>query len=181
MKPGIRIIGGRFRGRKIPVPDCPGLRPTTDRVRETLFNWLMPRMHEARCLDAFAGSGALGFEALSRGANAVVMLEKDAKAHASLQRVAETLKRPELQIIKTDTCIYLAEASTAFDIIFLDPPYHAGLLESCLAHIEKNRLLTAEGVLYVEAAAPLSPPAAFQVLREGRAGLSHYALWIWSR
>lgn len=137
-------------------------------------------MKGACCLDAFAGSGALGFEALSRGADTVLMLEKDTKAHANLQRVAEALKHPGLQILKTDTCAYLAEGNTAFDVIFLDPPYHSGLLESCLTRIEKNRLLTADGVLYVEAASPLVPPAAFQVFREGRAGLSHYALWIWS-
>lgn len=156
MKQIIRIIGGVYRGKKIHFPDIEGLRPTPDRVRETLFNWLMHEIRDARCLDAFAGSGALGLEAFSRGAKQVVFLEQSPKAHASLQKIISTFNSPKLQLLQTDALKYLQSNSKEFDIIFLDPPFAKNYLPQCLSHITQGNILKSGGLVYLESPALIS-------------------------
>lgn len=119
----IRIIGGQWRGRKLPVRDSEGLRPTTDRVRETLFNWLMPVIRDANCLDCFAGSGALGIEALSRYAASATLIELDKHNARQLSENLAQLKIHNAQVINANTLTYLANSGTPFDVVFLDPPF----------------------------------------------------------
>lgn len=128
----IRIIGGEYRGRKLNFPSSEGLRPSGDRVRETLFNWLQPMLPGAACLDLFAGSGALGLEAASRGAQRVVMLEKSPKVAAQIAQNISLLGAEGVEIHCTDACQWLTGESRRFDIVFLDPPFATDLLqESC--------------------------------------------------
>ncbi len=185
----IRIIGGRLGGRKLPVPHQPGLRPTTDRVRETLFNWLAADISGSRCLDCFAGAGALGFEAFSRGAAAVVLIERAAAvaarlvANADVLRAAaaqdEQLANARLQVVQADALRWLATAPPSpFDVVFLDPPFADVVLgEAC-------RRLTAGWVapgasVYLETPAtePMIPlPRGWHTHRERRAGQVRYSL-----
>ena len=146
----IRIIGGQWRGRKLPVPDSPGLRPTTDRVRETLFNWLAPSMVDARCLDCFAGSGALGLEALSRYAASATLLEMERHVAQQLQKNLATLKAEHGKVVNTNTLTYLNQSGTPHDVVFIDPPFRKGLLEETLNLLEKNGWLADSALIYVE-------------------------------
>lgn len=146
----VRIIGGKWRSRKISFPDHEGLRPSSDRLRETLFNWLQPQTHGSVCLDAFAGSGALGFEALSRGAASVVMLEKSPAVVTSLQKNAELLKADNLSILNVDAIHYLNNTDQQFDLIFLDPPFKENLLDTCLTLIVEKNILKTNGRIYLE-------------------------------
>lgn len=150
MKHEIRIIGGLYRGKKLQFPDVDGLRPTPDRVRETLFNWLMHQIRDARCLDAFAGSGALGLEAFSRGAAQVVLIEQSPQAHANLQKIINSFNSPTLKLVKTDARQYLQSSKEQFDIIFLDPPFAQDYLPECIAHIAQHEILVPGGLLYLE-------------------------------
>ncbi len=184
MKPQqVRIIGGELRSRKIPVLDAPELRPTPDRVRETLFNWLRPYIVGARCLDLFAGSGALSFEALSQGAAKVVCIEQSAMLIAQLQRTAANLKvdAQHLEIIHADAMQWLQTASTTtdpFDIVFLDPPYTQKLLPLCFQFLEKG-WLSANARIYFEDHQPLNGdeiPNTWQVLHQKKAGQVYYGL-----
>lgn len=154
----IRIIGGQWRSRKLPVPDSPGLRPTTDRVRETLFNWLAPWITQARCLDCFAGSGALGLEALSRYAASATLLEKDRVVAQQLRKNLETLKAPQGEVVNADTLSFLARAGTPHDIAFVDPPFRKGLLNETLHLLEHNGWLADEALIYVESEVESGPP-----------------------
>ena len=147
----VRIIGGQFRSRKIGFPEVKGLRPTHDRIRETLFNWLGNQVVEASCLDLFAGSGALGFEALSRGASEVTFVDSQAAVVAALNKSCELLK-VKANIIQTTFQTYLSESNSAFDIIFLDPPYDANFLMPAISQIVKQQWLKPDGLLYCEAA-----------------------------
>lgn len=177
----IRIIGGQWRGRKLPVPDSPGLRPTTDRVRETLFNWLAPHMVDARCLDCFAGSGALGLEALSRYASTATLLEKDRLVAQQLQKNLVTLGANNGKAIATDTLSFLAQGGEAHDIVFIDPPFRKGLLEDTLSLLEHNGWLAAEALIYVESEAEAPAPAVpqhWQLHREKIAGQAASRLYI---
>jgi 16S rRNA (guanine(966)-N(2))-methyltransferase RsmD len=169
----VRIIGGAWKRTKLPVADRPGLRPTPDRVRETLFNWLGRDLTGWRCLDAFAGSGALGFEAASRGAAEVLLLERDAALAQSLRQSAQRLHAAQLRIECTDALRWMAEASPAsFDLVLLDPPFDGGLGAPALA--AALPLVAPGGRVYVEADAPLAgPPPGWRVLRELRAGAVH--------
>ena len=171
----VRIIGGAHRGRKLHFDAVPGLRPTPDRVRETLFNWLGQRLHERRCLDLFAGSGALGFEAVSRGAAEVVLVERDAKACAALERNAGLVGG---QVVRADGLAYLQGHCGPFDVIFIDPPFAEGLWAKALA-LAATRL-AAGGKIYLEHDGSLTRAQladdGWQVLREGRAGQSHFCL-----
>jgi len=179
----IRIIGGRHRGRKLTFPGVPGLRPTPDRVRETLFNWLMPHLPGARVLDLFAGSGALGLEALSRGAREVVLVESDAAArrlNEHLQSLGETAKALVLQ---RDALRYLsATPEKPFDIVFLDPPYAANLLPACIMALEAKPWLADPAWIYLEVpvvrgvAALPELPANWKVYRSKQAGQVGYHL-----
>ncbi|HTA64280.1 MAG TPA: 16S rRNA (guanine(966)-N(2))-methyltransferase RsmD, partial [Xanthomonadaceae bacterium] len=134
----VRIIGGRWRGSKLPVADAAGLRPSADRVRETVFNWLQPRIVGARVLDLFAGTGALGLEAASRGAARVVLVEKDAVLASTLRANAERLARADaaktVEVVCDDALRWLSRSPDArFDLVFVDPPFAAGLWQSALA------------------------------------------------
>ena len=148
----VRIIGGEFRGRKLPVRQAEGLRPTSDRVKETVFNWLQYEVPCATCLDVFAGSGALGFEALSRGAEQVVFLELDAANAQQLKQNLHTLKTDKAQIVQTNSLTWLnAQPVTAFDIIFLDPPFHQELMQPAIDLIfAQNWLKNNQAWLYLE-------------------------------
>lgn len=155
MKQEIRIIGGLYRGKKLQFPDLQGLRPTSDRIRETLFNWLMHDIRDARCLDAFAGSGALGFEAFSRGASRVVFIEQAPLAHTNLQKIITSFQSPLLNLVKADARDYLQTTKEQFDIIFLDPPFALNYLPQCVAALAQNDILVAGGLLYMESPAAI--------------------------
>jgi 16S rRNA (guanine966-N2)-methyltransferase len=174
----VRIIGGRWRSRRISFPDHEGLRPSADRVRETLFNWLGQNLGGRTCLDLFAGSGALGFEALSRGAAGVVMVEKSRSACAALRRNGELLGAKNLQLRCTDALEFAtaaaADPAARFDVVFLDPPFASSLLAQALSLTVP--LLRTEARVYVESAAAFAPAGAWKVLRHGRAGQVHYTL-----
>ncbi len=169
----VRIIGGQYRGRVLHFPDAPGLRPTPDRVRETLFNWLGQRLDGLVCLDAFAGSGALGFEAASRGATRVVLLEQERGAHEALLKNAQALAISGVEILRRDARSHLASSSDSYDLIFLDPPFAGDLLPIILP-LAATRLAP-DGRIYAESPRPLAPEG-MTVLRQGRAGLSHFCL-----
>jgi len=176
----IRLIGGQWRGRKLPVPDSPGLRPTTDRVRETLFNWLAPSMVDARCLDCFAGSGALGLEALSRYAARATLLEVERGVAQQLQKNLATLKAGNAQVVNTNTLAFLAQTGTPHDIVFVDPPFRKGLLEETLTLLESNGWLADDAMIYVESEVEndLPPvPVSWQLHREKIAGQVAYRLY----
>jgi 16S rRNA (guanine966-N2)-methyltransferase len=169
----VRIIGGEFRSRILHFPDASGLRPTPDRVRETVFNWLGQRLHGLSCLDAFAGSGALGFEAASRGAERVVMLERDAKVRDALRENAARLQVGKVEILQMDALTYLSRPGELFDVIFLDPPFELNLLMPALQSAATR--LSPGGKIYAESSTPLTV-AGYSIVREGRAGLSHFCL-----
>ncbi|CNI23256.1 16S rRNA m(2)G966-methyltransferase [Yersinia aldovae] len=177
----IRIIGGKWRGRKLPVPDSPGLRPTTDRVRETLFNWLAPMIQGVRCLDCFAGSGALGLEALSRYANEAVLLEADRNVTKQLSSNLTLLQAENGLVVNTNSLQWLAEPGQPFDLVFLDPPFRKGLLAETITLLEQHNWLTDEAWIYVEAeaeSAATDVPASWQLHREKIAGQVAYRLYI---
>ena len=146
----IRIIGGQWRGRKLPVPDSPGLRPTTDRVRETLFNWLAPVIVDAQCLDCFAGSGALGLEALSRYAAEATLIEMDRAVSQQLIKNLATLKAGNARVVNSNAMSFLAQKGTPHNIVFVDPPFRRGLLEETINLLEDNGWLADEALIYVE-------------------------------
>jgi 16S rRNA (guanine966-N2)-methyltransferase len=171
----VRIIGGTWRSRVLRFADTPGLRPTPDRVRETLFNWLGQRLDDLRCLDLFAGSGALGFEALSRGAARVVMVERDPAARAALRANAAALDARGCEVVASDALAYLEGARERFDCAFVDPPYASDLAVRALELLP--RCLAPGARVYVESAQPLAPGGSFRPLREGRAGAVRFALY----
>ena len=150
MKQTIRIIGGQFRGKKLHFPTVEGLRPTPDRLRETLFNWLMHDIRDAHCLDAFAGSGALGFEAYSRGAENVTLLEKDPGVYANLLKITLSFGSTKLTVKKVDACKFLQETKECFNIVFLDPPFAKNYLPLCLEALANSDVLVKGGLLYLE-------------------------------
>jgi 16S rRNA (guanine966-N2)-methyltransferase len=172
----VRLVGGLWKRSRLPVADKPGLRPTPQRVRETLFNWLGQDMTGWRCLDAFAGSGALGFEAASRGAAEVVLLERDAELVASLSASQARLKAVALRIERADALAWMRGAAPArFDLVLLDPPFGEGLHTPALA--AATPLVGPGGLIYLEAAQALaSVPDGFTVWRQDRAGAVHYHL-----
>ena len=174
----VRIIGGLWKRSKLPVADSPGLRPTPDRVRETLFNWLGPRVPGARVLDLFAGSGALGLEALSRGAAAVSFIEKDAHAAQALRELLGVWGARGAQVFQCDALRYLAGPPAPADLVFLDPPFDSQLLVPALAGLAGG-WLAAGALLYVELAARASLPelpAGWRAVRAKRAGEVGYHL-----
>lgn len=178
MNQTVRIIGGLYRGKKLGFPDIDGLRPTPDRVRETLFNWLMADIRGVRCLDAFAGSGALGFEALSRGAAQVVLVEASPLACKALRHNAESLRSPAIQVISADALSYLEKTTTPFDIIFLDPPFASDFMTRCLQTIEAGLGLKPGGLLYTESPMALQlDPEIWTERKSKKAGQVYYALY----
>ena len=176
----VRIVGGRWRGTRLAVPDLDGLRPTADRVRETLFNWLQPALPGAVVLDLFAGSGALGLEAVSRGAARAVLVERDPVQAASLRATVQKLQaEAQVQVVQDDALRWLAalEAGVQFDIAFLDPPFAAGLWEPVLAALPAA--LAADAWLYVESPADHAPAPSpeWALHRENRTRDVRYALY----
>jgi 16S rRNA (guanine(966)-N(2))-methyltransferase RsmD len=171
----IRIIGGDWRSRLIDVRTVKGLRPTPDRVRETLFNWLGQDMDGLRCLDLFAGSGALGFEAASRGAASVTMIEQDPVALAALQANAKTLQATCVQIVRGDALNFARSTAQPFDVVFVDPPYRAGWIDRIAPLLPK--LLSDEGLVYVEAEYKIDNIDRLTRIKHGAAGQVYYHLF----
>lgn len=177
MKQCVRIIGGNYRGKKLSFPEIEGLRPTPDRIRETLFNWLMHEIHDARCLDAFAGSGALGFEAFSRGASKVTFLEQSAKAYAYLKQMVNEFNSPKLKLLQADAKVYLQNLNECYDVVFLDPPYALGCLNECLNSLYHNDSLVHNGLVYWESPTEVQvDEAQWQTLKLKKAGQVHFGL-----
>jgi 16S rRNA (guanine966-N2)-methyltransferase len=175
----LRIVGGVWRGRRLGFPETAELRPTPDRVRETLFNWLQPWIAGAHCLDLFAGSGALGLEALSRGAAQAVLIEQDEAAAQALRANIDKLQAQAADLIHTDAMRYLHGPARAFDIVFLDPPFQSGLLEQCFELLEKQQWIKPGGLVYIEnikTAPELALPPSWQLLRTKSAGQVSYHL-----
>ncbi|MBE9609131.1 16S rRNA (guanine(966)-N(2))-methyltransferase RsmD [Chitinilyticum piscinae] len=173
LKNQVRIIGGQWKRRTLKFPTQSGLRPTPDRVRETLFNWLGQDLTGASCLDLFAGSGALGLEAASRHAARVVMVEMGREAVAALREHKTLLKADHVEIIAGDALRYVDSCREQFDLIFLDPPYAVNLLPELLGKI--GALLKVDGLIYAEC--PQWPDlCGWEIIREGRAGQVQHAL-----
>ena len=170
----VRIVGGQWRSRLLSVASVPGLRPTPDRVRETLFNWLGQDLDRQRCLDLFAGTGILGFEAASRGAAGVVLVERDPRTLEALQRGADSLGAVQVEICRGDAVKFLQSTRHVFDGVFLDPPYRQGWIERISPLLD--RALHADGWMYVEAEAPVSAIGPWQVVKQGQAGQVHFHL-----
>lgn len=171
----LRIIGGQWRGRKLAFADLPGLRPTPDRVRETLFNWLSTSLWGARCLDLFAGSGALGFEALSRGAEHTTFVDLAPAAVGHIQSNLKLLNCSSAEVIQSDSRAWMqAQQPTArpFDIIFMDPPFYQDMISECCRLIQQQGLLKPGGYLYIESetSATLAPAEPLYLHRQTRAG-----------
>ncbi|WP_414828707.1 16S rRNA (guanine(966)-N(2))-methyltransferase RsmD [Alteromonas sp. H39] len=174
----IRVIAGQWRGRKLPVSDVEGLRPTTDRNKETLFNWLMQDIRDARCLDVFAGSGGLGIEALSRYAKHCVFFEKDKQAASILRKNLQTLGA-NAEVRQGDALSLLNDQHQPFDIIFVDPPFGMNLVNPTLASLSQNRLLASGTLIYVEQesqASDIMLPPDSRIIKEKRLPQLHYLL-----
>jgi 16S rRNA (guanine966-N2)-methyltransferase len=177
----LRIIAGRWRGRRWQFP-AGEIRPTSDRVRETLFNWLQGRLVGRRCLDLYAGSGALGLEALSRGAAQCVFVERDAPTLAALAALLRDWGAApgEAQLKLADAEHFLAGAPLPFDLVFLDPPFASAALAGCVAQLEAHGWLAPGSLIYLEhpRAVPLAAlPGSWQALRRGTAGAVGYDLY----
>ena len=175
----LRIIGGSWRGRKLQFPLSEGLRPTGDRIRETLFNWLAPTIEGARCLDLFAGSGALGLEALSRGAASCTFVEN---AHSAAEVIRQHLQKLDANggdVSQMSALRWLENSTENFDIIFLDPPFSAGLHAPAIELIEQKHILKPGGQLYIEFDLKQRPelPASLTLEKDKKAGKTGYQLW----
>ena len=175
----VRIIGGVWRRSKLPVADAPGLRPTPDRVRETLFNWLGQDLSGWRCLDAFAGSGALGFEAASRGAASVLLLERDPQLVRSLRASQQRLNATALSVEAADALAFMRRAQAAsYELVFIDPPFELDLFDAALT--AAAGLVVPGGFVYLEADRPFDDAAVarlgLRIHRHARAGAVHFHL-----
>ena len=174
----VRIVAGTLRGSRLDVPEKPGLRPTPDRVRETLFNWLAPVIEGARCLDLYAGTGALGIEAISRGARACTFVENDRELARLLQENIARLKLGNARVIERDAASVLGGAAEPHDVAFLDPPFGADLWNASARLLERG-WLAGDAWIYVEspAGAAFALPPTWMLRREGRAGAVRFALY----
>lgn len=183
MKHGeVRIIGGQWRGRKLKFPAVSGLRPTTDRIRETVFNWLMPYLYGSHCLDLFAGSGALAIEALSRGAASATLVDQNPQIVDYLKKQLEILNAVNASIYcdTIPSSLFANPPKNKFDIVFLDPPFHHNLLDPCCQWLEQQNLLASDAIIYIEAEATLSPlpvPKHWELLRNKTSGQVGYYLF----
>ena len=178
-KGAVRIIAGRWRGRLLRVAGTGQIRPTPNRVRETLFNWLGPKVEGMRCLDLFAGTGALGFEAASRGASAVIMVEHDRRAAAALERAARTLGADNVEVVCADALGWTPRTDERFDIVFLDPPFTGPAPEAALARLDRLDALTADCLAYLETdrdSAGIDLPPRWHYLHTRRASRVRYHL-----
>jgi 16S rRNA (guanine966-N2)-methyltransferase len=175
----IRIIAGQHRGRKLPVLMADGLRPTTDRVKETVFNWLMPYIQDANCLDCFAGSGGLGFEAISRGASSAILVELNKAAAQQLNDNKALLKANNIRVIQQNALNFLHSNQQAYSLVFIDPPFRKGLAQKA-AELLVEKGLTDEALIYVEMEADDNlqmMPSHWQLLKEKVAGQVIYRLY----
>ncbi|OMH39662.1 16S rRNA (guanine(966)-N(2))-methyltransferase RsmD [Motiliproteus sp. MSK22-1] len=172
----LRIIAGHWRGRKLSFPDQEGLRPTPDRVRETLFNWLQPSIEGSRCLDLFSGSGALALEALSRGAASATLIDSSKLAIDQLRLNLNLLKAENVQLIQASAPAWLeqqTEESGTYDLVFLDPPFRQDMLEKCCQRLEQGALLKDQALIYIEVEKELKNlplPENWQILRQKDSG-----------
>jgi 16S rRNA (guanine966-N2)-methyltransferase len=175
----LRIVAGSLRGSKLAVADRPGLRPTSDRVRETLFNWLMPVLEGARCLDLYAGTGALGIEAISRGAAECTLVESDRALASDLRENLKRLKVENARVIEGDALATLTGRAEPYDIVFIDPPFDGDLWDASAERLESRGWLSASAWIYVEspAGADLALPANWMLHRESQAGAVRFALY----
>ena len=177
----VRIIAGKWRSRVLTFPSVDGLRPTGDRIRETLFNWLAPNIVGANCLDLFSGSGALCFEALSRGAADCLALEKSPKALAALAENKTLFDAAELTLHRADTVAYLRNSpDKPFDIVFVDPPFDLNLLTETCTLLEKYQWLAVDSLIYCELSARhnnFAPPPNWRIVRSKAAGGVNYLLY----
>lgn len=176
----LRIIGGIWRGRKLAFPEVEGLRPTSDRTRETVFNWLQPYIGGSRCLDLFAGSGALGFEAASRGATEVVLIENNRQAFLQLKQNAEVLQASNCHIENKAAEHAMGVLNKTFDIVFIDPPYQADLWTKTASDLLSHNLLSDGAMIYLEYPAKQDRPdlpSAWYLLKEKKAGDVKYCLF----
>ena len=179
-KNSLRIIGGIWRSRKISIADNASIRPTPDRIRETLFNWLSNRVNHAVCLDLFAGSGALGFEAASRGAKHVTMIEADTMIFDTLVEQKELLAAQQVSIMHQDALSYLQQANKKFDLVFLDPPFNSELLQHAVTSLISRQLVATSGLIYVESSIHSKQPQClhtYTCIRDKSAGQVRYALF----
>jgi len=174
----VRIVGGDYRGRRIEVPARADVRPTPDRVRETLFNWLGQRLDGVVCLDLFAGSGALGFEAASRGAARVLMVEQDRHVLAALRLSRDQLGARAVEIVAGEALAWLARGGERFDVVFLDPPFRQNAMAPLLERLAPR--LQPGARVYLEAAQPADAAAPWRELKRARAGQVSYQLLQWS-
>jgi 16S rRNA (guanine966-N2)-methyltransferase len=175
----IRIIAGQHRGRKLPVLMADGLRPTTDRVKETVFNWLMPYIQDANCLDCFAGSGGLGFEAISRGASSAILVELNKSAAQQLNDNKALLKASNIRVIQQNALNFLHNNQQAYSLVFIDPPFRKGLAQKA-AELLVEKGLTDEALIYVEMEADDNlqiMPSHWHLLKEKVAGQVIYRLY----
>ena len=175
-----KSIAGQWRGRQLEFPEIDGLRPTGNRIRETLFNWLMPYLPGSHCLDAFSGSGALGFEALSRGARSVDMLEPNLQANQQLQNNAKLLQADNLQVLGSQAQQWLAQpGNRPYNIAFIDPPFDLDLWPTILPQLEDNSWLASEALIYIETPKnyQLQTPSNWQQHRSKIAGQVCFSLY----
>jgi 16S rRNA (guanine966-N2)-methyltransferase len=173
-----RIIAGQWRRRRLKFPPLPGIRPSPDRVRETLFNWLMHRIEGANCLDLFAGSGALGLEALSRGAARVVFIDREPAVVESLRSHLVSLHTTNGEVLQSDALAFLRGSATPFDFVFLDPPFSSPLLGEAVHALEHQGWLAPQASVYIEYPRATAPglTTTWEMIREGHAGRVGFAL-----
>lgn len=175
----VRIIGGEWRSRRIRFPAVPGLRPTPDRIRETLFNWLQGEIEGVRCLDLYAGSGALGFEAASRGAARVVEVERDSRVCTALRQNCATLDAHQIEVVQADVSRFLTGPASMFQMVFLDPPFRRGFVPPSCELLDQRGWLADKAWIYLEAEAELRLdrlPARWSMIRSNKAGDVGYHL-----
>ena len=158
------------------MPDAQGLRPTPDRVRETLFNWLQPYLHVAKCLDLFAGSGALGIEAVSRGATSSILIEQDRETAETLRETLRMLDADKIIVLQVDALQWIKTAEQVFDIIFLDPPFGKNMIEQSLSLLAESNCLSKQTLIYVESESVWQPEKNVEVIKQAKAGQVHYML-----
>ncbi|MDD2759728.1 MAG: 16S rRNA (guanine(966)-N(2))-methyltransferase RsmD [Methylomonas sp.] len=180
MSGSLRIIGGQWRSRVIAFDDAPGLRPTPSRVRETLFNWLQADVAGSRCLDLFAGSGALGFEAASRGAKQVVQVENNPRTCQNLEENAAILQAGQIEVVQADVLFFLQSCRASFDVVFLDPPFAQGLVPPICCQLDRSGLVAPYGKIYIETERALKLhdlPDTWRLLKHKVAGDVGYNLY----
>ncbi|MDD2934135.1 MAG: 16S rRNA (guanine(966)-N(2))-methyltransferase RsmD [Methylotenera sp.] len=170
----VRINAGEWRSRLLKFPEAEGLRPTPERVRQTVFNWLGQDLTGLNCLDLFAGTGVMGFEALSRNANATVLVEKTPVVYKAILENKATLQATNAQVFNTDALSFIAKNQQLFDVVFLDPPYNQGWLDKVLPLLPAH--LTKDAVVYAEAEYAIKPTDAWQIVKQSKAGNVFYHL-----